>query len=163
MSEEEIKKLGGVDFLDQAKLIDKRLKKLKGKSLSEKIVERLKSDRHSLAHALLSSLPVNEIMTTNYDTMFEEACAYQQIKVLPYQEQNIQSPFENFPNKWLLKMHGCINHPEDIVLTREHYLRYKNKNSALQGVMQSLIITRKLLFLGFSLTDTNFHKAVDSY
>ena len=59
-------------------------------------------------------------------------------------------------------MHGCINHPEDIVLTREHYLRYESRRSALQGLLQSLLMTKKLLIIGFSLTDDNFLKIMDS-
>ena len=73
------------------------------------------------------------------------------VVVLPYEEIQL-TPKYNYQKKsnkkWLLKMHGCVNYPEDIVLTREHYLRYESKRSALQGIMQSLLITKKLLFLG---------------
>lgn len=64
-------------------------------------------------------------------------------------------------DRWILKMHGCASHPEDIVLTREDYLRYATRRSALQGIVQSLLITRHMLFVGFSLQDDNFHRIVD--
>ena len=47
-------------------------------------------------------------------------------------------------------MHGNINHKEDIVLSREHYMRYENRRSALHGIVQNLLITKKILFVGFS-------------
>ena len=35
-------------------------------------------------------------------------------------------------SKWLLKMHGCVSEPEDIVLTRRDYIRYsENRYYAL--------------------------------
>jgi len=76
------------------------------------------------------------------------------IAVLPY------SPASHC-DRWILKLHGCITHPEDIVLTREHYMRYSTRRSALSGIVQSLLITRHMLFVGFSLTDDNFHRIID--
>ncbi len=58
-------------------------------------------------------------------------------------------------------MHGCTSQPDDIVLTREDYLRYSSRRSALRGIVQSLLITRHMLFAGFSLKDTNFHIIAD--
>lgn len=54
-----------------------------------------------------------------------------------------------------------MNHVSDIVLTREDYLRYSNSKAALAGIVQSLLITKHFLFVGFSLTDDNFLKVVD--
>ena len=48
-------------------------------------------------------------------------------------------------------MHGCINHPEDIVLTRKDYIRYARKRAVLGGVLQSTLLTKHLLYIGFSL------------
>jgi hypothetical protein len=31
-------------------------------------------------------------------------------------------------------MHGCINHKEDIVLTREDYHHYNTRRAALAGI-----------------------------
>ena len=53
-------------------------------------------------------------------------------------------------------MHGCLNHPEDIVLTREDYIQYNDRRQALAGIVQSFMITKHMLFVGFSLSDDNF-------
>ncbi len=47
------------------------------------------------------------------------------------------------------------------MLTREDYLRYADRRAALSGIVQALLITRHMLFIGFSLTDDNFHRIVD--
>ncbi len=59
-------------------------------------------------------------------------------------------------------MHGCVNAPHDIVLTRQDYLRYAERSAALAGIVQAMLITRHMLFVGFSLDDDNFHRIVDA-
>ena len=53
-------------------------------------------------------------------------------------------------------MHGTIGPPRDIVLTREDYLDYGRTRGALLGIVQAMLITRHMLFVGFSLDDDNF-------
>lgn len=75
---------------------------------------------------LLAGLPVAEFATTNYDALFERACAAagRPAAVLPYEPVMGHT-------RWLLKMHGSIDHPHDIVLTREDHLRYMLNTSEL--------------------------------
>jgi hypothetical protein len=59
-------------------------------------------------------------------------------------------------------MHGSVNVPDDIVITRENYFRYTEKNAALAGIVQAMLVTKKLLFVGFGLKDENFLRILDS-
>jgi hypothetical protein len=52
-----------------------------------------------------------------------------------------------------LSSHGDSAHPESIVLTREEYLRFGDSRAALAGVLQSLLLTRHVLFVGTSMLD----------
>lgn len=115
------------------------------------LVER--SRRYALGHALLASLPVDEVVTTNYDPLFEEASA------------DAGRPCARIPGRpvargerFILKMHGCVTKPSSIVLTREDYLRFHENRSALAGIVQALLLTRHMLFVGFGFTDDNFHR-----
>ena len=58
-------------------------------------------------------------------------------------------------------MHGCVEHPGDFVLTRGDYLRYNDKRAALMGIVQAMHITKRMLFVGFSLNDENFQRIAD--
>lgn len=140
---------------DRARIIATRLA-AKGRDLGTAICTQLTGAQHSLAHSLLVTLPVNEIVTLKYDRLFELAseAAERPMAVLPYQPASGQA-------RWLLKLHGCVRHPRDIVLTREDYLRYADRRAALSGIVQALLITRHMLFVGFSLTDENFQRVVD--
>ena len=53
----------------------------------------------------------------------------EKLSVLPYDRRESH-------DKWLLKMHGCVNHPSDIVLTRSDYIRYSERRAALAGIVQ---------------------------
>lgn len=121
------------------------------------VVRHVDSEYPSLSHALLSGLPVGEVVTTNYDRLFELACQGidRRVSVLPH------AP-DRDADLWLLKMHGSIERPQDIVLTREDYLRYDERRAALAGIVQALLMTRHMLFVGFSLQDDNFHRIVDA-
>lgn len=147
----------GVGALDRARLIELHLEHSQLGSLRDLVCRRFGSvRRYSLAHALVAGLPVNEIVTTNYDELFERAAADagREVAVLPYQTVRGRQ-------RWLLKMHGCVTNPRDIVLTREDYLRYPMHRGALEGIVQALLITKHMLFVGFSLGDDNFHRVAD--
>lgn len=111
---------------------------------------------HALAHALLAALPVREAVTTNWDTLFEQAAADtgQPLCVLPYDPPSGSA-------RWLLKLHGDAARGNDLVVSRSDYLRFSTEQNALSGVVQSLLFTRHMLFVGFSLVDENFIRIAD--
>jgi hypothetical protein len=147
--------LGDIHPADRARIVEMRLLE-QGENLGARVCALVAAERYALAHSLLAALPVAEVVTLNYDRLFEYASedADRQVAVLPYQPS-----MET--DRWLLKMHGCVRHPRDIVLTREDYLRYADRRAALAGIVQALLITRHMLFVGFSLTDDNFQRIVD--
>ena len=142
----------GMSLLDKAQLLAKR----QGADLRKNVSQLIQKGRHcSLCHTLLAGIPHREAVTQNYDSLYETACedAGQPMSILPY----LPMP----GRRWLLKMHGCVHHPEDIVLSREDFLRYGKNRGALAGLVQGLLLTRHLVFVGFSLTDDNFLIIVD--
>ena len=157
MSKEECDALAGIPTLDQASIVERRLGRME---LTAAVKELLGSWKHySLTHALLAALPVREVVTTNYDQLFEQAWSHPQgddITILPNRKSAAQT------RRWLLKMHGCMSDPKNIVLTRESYTRYDENLPALAGIVQAFLITRHTLFVGFSLADDNFHRIVDA-
>ena len=109
-------------------------------------------ERYAVLHALLASLPHAAVVTTNSDLCYDAACAAAgvSLNVLPYDTR----PSE----RWLLKLHGDVHHPEDIVLTYSSGAPYGADREALSGLVQALLITKHMLFVGFSLRDTSFNQ-----
>jgi hypothetical protein len=153
----EIKALGALDALDAARILEARLGG-RGEQLGAAIARHVHAERFGLGHALLADLPVTEVVTTNYDTLFERAleAAGRRFAVLPYDAPRRDD------DGWLLKLHGCVERGlHDIVLTRGDYFRYADRRAALAGIVQALLITRSMLFTGFSLRDENFLRIAD--
>lgn len=141
--------------LDRAHIIERKL----GSELRlfEELRKRLDFPNFSLAHAMLAALPSLEAVTTNYDTLFEQACAAIERPVTVIPEKRLQRG-----QRWLLKLHGSIDGlPKNLVLTRQSYLRYGNERSALAGTVAGLLLTRHMLFVGFSMSDDNFLRIAD--
>jgi hypothetical protein len=137
------------DVLDQASLIETRLTR---NELHAEIARLMDEARYGLGHTLLACLPINEVVTTNYDNLFEDAsrAAGRPLTVLPY-EPSADT------RRWILKLHGSLG-KDDMVLTRDDYLRIPDNRGALAGIVQALLITRRMLFVGYSLRDQDFHQ-----
>lgn len=155
LESEELPILQTFHVLDQARLLARRLR-LNEVDLGRRIAERFSVEHVSLAHVLTAGLPVQEVVTTNYDELFERASAGagRPATVVPY------SAASN-AGRWMLKLHGSVSHPGDIVLTREDFIRYGDRRQALAGIVHALLMTRHMLFVGFSLRDDNFHRIAD--
>ncbi len=109
-------------------------------------------------HLLLAALDVERSVTTNYDKAFETALDGSR-GADSYTVLARQLPSQ--PKPWLLKLHGDVAAPETIVLTKDGYDRLKHELSALLGVVESLLHTGHLLFVGYSLKDPTFLEAAD--
>jgi hypothetical protein len=140
---------------DQAEYAARRLDS-GGDQLRDWLRRRFDRRPHALAHALLAALPVRETVTTNWDPLFEQAVADagRRLSVLPYEEPKGD-------DGWLLKLHGDATRGDDLVVRRSDYLRFTVEQQALAGVVQSLLFTRHMLFVGFSLVDENFIRIAD--
>ena len=141
-------------YADQARIIERGFG---DKAVMAHAISRMLRRRHySLTHAFAAALPTRQVVTTNYDTLFEQASVAigEPVCALPYDKVSARA-------RWILKLHGCVDHPDDIVVTREDYMRYSEQRRALAGIVQSLLLTRHMLFIGFSLDDDNFHRIAD--
>lgn len=141
------------DLRDQAALIDARLRR-SGSSIHRHLSDALSHTKYSLQHGLLASLPCNEFITTNVDELFEKACRTngRKLTVMPNTEGD--------GRRWLLKLHGTVSEPEGMVFTRENYLDAGRSSRALLGLVQAMLFTRHMLFVGYGLADEDFHELV---
>lgn len=149
---EELAAMAKHDFRDQAALLDRRMGP---DNLRAAIRKHTTAAGYSLTHALLASLAVREAVTTNYDSLYEKAVGHCSggVTVLPAERVEPGRP-------WLLKLHGSVDHDDDFVLTRDDYLAVTTRRGALLGLLQAMLLTRTMLFVGYSLTDEDFHSVM---
>lgn len=65
------------------------------------------------------------------------------------------------PKTWLLKIHGDARRPDSIVLTTSDYARLESEHRAVLAVLETLLLTSHLLFVGYSMEDDDFTAAAD--
>ncbi|NLA37492.1 MAG: hypothetical protein GX868_17645 [Actinobacteria bacterium] len=154
ISDDETKSLLELDPRDAASIIRFRLGD--GSALADAVKAELNADRFGLTHALLASLRAPAAVTTNFDDLYERAVGRSQdrdrLSVLPYEPAATGRP-------WLLKLHGDLDR-NDLVFTRDDYLGAESNRAALFGIVQALLVTKRLLFVGYSLSDEPFHRLV---
>ena len=153
IDETDLGRLHRLDLRDQAAVLQRRLGS--GTALQDVVAENLVHTSYALTHGQLASLPTGEAVTTNYDQLFEAAveAVDGNIAVLPYQ------PVQH-GTRWLLKLHGSIDRDDSIILTRSDYLGVPARHGALFGLVQAMLLTRHMLFVGYSLSDEDFHQLV---
>lgn len=139
----------GMDPRDQATIIER----IAGEHFREAVEEALASERYSLTHGLLASLPVDESVTTNFDDLYERAARIDGRSLAVFPGGDLSAG-----DRWLLKLHGTIG--RDIILTRDEYLGAISSHVALRGLVQAMLFTRTMLFVGYSLRDEDFHQLV---
>jgi hypothetical protein len=110
-------------------------------------------ERYGLAPALLTAIDSEQALTLNYDRLFETAPedAGAPRSVIP-------GGHEGEHERWLLKVHGTVDDPASIVLTRDDYLGFDSSRLALSSIVKATLATRHLLFVGFGLADDHFHE-----
>jgi SIR2-like domain len=110
------------------------------------------------SHSALVRLDLPLLFTTNYDELIEAAYldAGLQLRVSISEEQFKARRAEG-PARHLVKLHGSIDQPETIVLTRSDYARARADRKEMLGFLRSEMVATAFLFVGFSLSDPNFN------
>lgn len=110
----------------------------------------------SKLHELIYALDTKIVISPNYDTIFEDfckqysgdvshnVCTYYQSHAL----NNIRSD-----KRVILKMHGCVTDPDQIVLSRSDYFEARRKWSSFYSILDAIFLTNTILFLGAGLSD----------
>lgn len=65
-------------------------------------------------------------------------------------------------SRWLLKLHGSVTTPDDIVITERDYAKFHEWRAAFKGVVQAQLITGHMLFVGFGMSDDNMSQVLDT-
>ena len=145
---------------DQAELIQQQSTPERFQQEVARIVRR--KQRSSLLHGLLAGLDCREVVTTNYDVLYEQAVRATGRRidgVLPWASGQ-------GADRWILKLHGDVDHPTSIILTRRHMVTYDAAYRPSGALLQSLLLTRRLLVVGASMMDDNVIRLlheVDAY
>jgi hypothetical protein len=98
------------------------------------------------------SVPFAAILTTNYDTLIEDAFSPARPKYTQLDSNELTSwPAQEWPA--VFKIHGDIDRAASIVLTADSYRSLKFARDVYRQFLTHIFTTKTVLFVGFSLSD----------
>ena len=119
----------------------------------EKINDAFSSDcKPNEVHDLIMQLNPYHILTTNYDTLLEQAANKYGINysVINHDEKISVTPTK----RYILKVHGDFENNK-FVLKEQDYLDYEKDYVLIDTVMKTIIATNLIVFIGYGLNDYN--------
>lgn len=105
--------------------------------------------RPNLLDELIVSLHPAHIVTTNFDTLLDQAAVGYQII------GKDRDLLTGISSHYLLKLHGDIRSPDHLVFKEDDYLQYSETHRLMETFLKSLLIDHVFLFVGYSLNDYN--------
>jgi hypothetical protein len=136
-----------------------------GSGYNEVLSERLRGGTGTIPdpHAVIVKLPFSAIVTTNYDKLLERS--YASVGSLPktptHRDVDALGPLLFDRSFFILKAHGDIDRPESMVLTTRDYQEIIHANPAFNSVFSAILLTKAVLFVGYSINDPDFRLLLD--
>lgn len=107
-------------------------------------------------HKVISQIPhFRNIITTNYDSLFESVYGSGKLNVI---FSDNHTPYIDTKKVNLFKIHGDLSNPDSIIITESDYNNFFSKDTeqnTIWSVIKGIIATKSILFIGYSLEDTN--------
>jgi hypothetical protein len=114
------------------------------------------------SHNELVALKLPLLITTNYDDLIERAYTHRgrTLRVSSTADEFI-AHLHPTPESHLVKIHGSIDSPTTVVLTRQDYARARIERRRIYDHLKFDIERSTYLFIGFSLSDPNVNILLD--
>jgi hypothetical protein len=114
-------------------------------------------------HKIITQLPFSSIVTTNYDKLLE--WAYASARGLPktptHRDVDTLGTLLFSGSFFIFKAHGDIDRPDSMVLTTRDYQEIIHANPSFNAFFSALLLTKAILFVGYSLNDPDFRMLLD--
>jgi len=104
---------------------------------------------------VLARLPLKHVWTTNYDLLIETAWEQAGKRIDVKTRVNELTVPDPTASATLYKMHGSVDDPADVVISKEDYELYRREKGAFFHLLTGHSLGMSLLFVGFSFTDAN--------
>lgn len=108
--------------------------------------------------SVLKNLNMDGIITTNWDNFLEGI--FPDYTVYTGQNELLFSNSQGISE--IYKIHGCVTKPESMVLTSDDYENFSSLNPYLASKLMTLFVEHPIIFIGYSLDDSNIRMLLHS-
>ncbi|XRJ97253.1 SIR2 family protein [Latilactobacillus sakei] len=121
----------------------------------------------SNVHRYLRNMNLKTVVSTNFDNIYENFCKSANSGDVGYttanynDEKAIIDHLKSSDNL-IIKAHGSIESPENIIFTRDEYYAARREYPIFYKVLESLFLSKMVLFIGYSLNDPDMSLLLDS-
>jgi len=119
----------------------------------------------ALIHDLLFQLDLRISITPNVDCIYETAVGRRgagAVTVKKYNDDDVADALRRH-ERVLIKSHGSISHPTQIIFTRTDYAQARNKHADFYELIDALLRTNTFLFVGCGLDDPDIRSLLENY
>ncbi|MFX3637299.1 MAG: SIR2 family protein [Candidatus Pristimantibacillus sp.] len=127
--------------------------KYQASQVVQELTEKFQIEEHLLQRELeiFKTLFPHAIITTNYDGFLEKM--FEEYSVIIGQQVIKRKESTNIGH--ILKIHGCMTKPEEVVISAEDYAIFNEKKKYLTAKLLTYFVEHPVIFLGYSLSDPN--------
>lgn len=119
----------------------------------------------SRVHEAVLNIDPKVTITTNYDDVYDTYCrsgdAAAGYNVVKYYDSHLVSDLRS-PVRLIVKAHGCVSNPGQVVLTRSQYFEQRRQYANFFRVLDALFLSSSLLFIGYSLSDPDIQLVLEN-
>ena len=125
-------------------------------AVNQEIIDQFSSpDSETDVMNLLTRIPISTYWTTNYDKVIENGLVKNNRK--GDIKRNTDNLAISVPDSdaVVYKMHGDVDIPGEVVISKDDYERYNEKRSLFVTALRGDLVSKTFLFVGFSFEDPN--------
>lgn len=103
--------------------------------------------------SVLREINYQKLITTNYDSLLEENIFDIKDREIYIHNDDLFS--SETSDKKLYKIHGSINKPESMIITKSDYNQFFEKSKYIYSKLLTMFVESPIVFLGYSVSDRN--------
>lgn len=119
--------------------------------------EKYKITELTMFKKLKNNIPA--IFTTNYDQLIELLFSNEYVK---FTKQSDYFYNDNFNYAEIYKIHGCVNDPNSIIITKDDYDSFKEKNHLTTSKLLQVLSSNPIIFIGYSMQDEDINEIINN-
>lgn len=116
-------------------------------------------------HTNIYNLDSRIVISPNFDKIFEtcaNSIANGSVQVKSYSDEDVAEAIRR-PNRLIIKAHGTIDKPNEMIFSRAEYAEAKVKYRNFYTIFEALILTHTFIFLGCGLNDPDIKLLLEDY
>ncbi|MBE3040893.1 MAG: SIR2 family protein [Chloroflexi bacterium] len=116
-------------------------------------------------HTSITKLDSRIVATPNYDKIYETHINHLQsnsVVTKNYYDPGIAASMPS-PSRLVLKVHGTIDNPQQMIFTRSEYAEARHKYRSFYAILEALAVTHTFLFLGCGLDDPDIRLVLEDH